>query len=184
MKCGERSPPNSRKDIEPSPSGLPRSGFSLQKLKDFARPFSRDAVIASCFPWLHSGRLRCAPFYNARSLRCAQNLLRCNIAPRTLEGMAPEYPGKRVESKRVIAGVATYRAPDEHSAMDVKPRGKSRAIARSRQSKRNPSTPDHTAANFEAEGEKDSAAAKAKPGEAGDQIRCASPPCYLTDIEE
>ena len=130
------------------------------------------------------GGLRGAVFHNARSLRYAQNLLRCNIALRTLEGMAREYPGKRVESNRVIARVATYRAPDEHCAMDAKPRGKSRAIARRRQSKRNPSSPGHIPANFEAEDEKDSAAAKAKPGEAGDQIRCASPPCYLTDIED
>jgi len=35
------------KDIELSPSGLPRRGSSIQKLKDFA-PLFRDAVIAHC----------------------------------------------------------------------------------------------------------------------------------------
>lgn len=62
----------SRKDIELSPSGLPRRGSSLQKLKDFAFPF-RDAVIAYCSLGFRSGRLRGAVFHNARSLRCARN---------------------------------------------------------------------------------------------------------------
>jgi hypothetical protein len=35
-------------------------------------PFVRDAVIARCFPWLRSGRLRGALFHKARSLRRAQ----------------------------------------------------------------------------------------------------------------
>jgi hypothetical protein len=54
-------------------------GSSLQKLKDFALPFFGDAVITRCFPWLRSGRLRYAPFHNARSLRHALNSLAINF---------------------------------------------------------------------------------------------------------
>ena len=43
--------PQGRKDIELSPSGLPRCGSSLRKLKDFAPPFSSNAVIARCSPF-------------------------------------------------------------------------------------------------------------------------------------
>jgi hypothetical protein len=68
-----------RKAIELSPSGLPLRGSSFQKLNDFAAPFlemqsSRVVPFASV-----AGRLRGAVFHYARSLRRAQNLLRCNL---------------------------------------------------------------------------------------------------------
>ena len=67
-----------RKDIELSPSGLPRRGSSLQKLKDFAPPFQRCSHRA-LFPLAPLRQAAHAPFHNARSLRCAQNLLRCKM---------------------------------------------------------------------------------------------------------
>src|SRR5436309_3411053 len=59
----------SRKDIDLSPSGLPRRGSSLRKLKDFAFPFSKMQSSHVVSLSLRSGRLRYAPFHNARSLR-------------------------------------------------------------------------------------------------------------------
>src|SRR6266566_207780 len=72
----------SRKDIELSPSGLPRRGSSLRKLKDFARPFPEMQSSRVVLPSPQLRKLRCALHSdNARSLRCAQSAERLREHP-------------------------------------------------------------------------------------------------------
>jgi hypothetical protein len=71
-KSAPMKSPTAAKTLSFLPSGLPLCAAPPSKNSKTLLPFVRDAVIARCFPWLRSGRLRGALFHKARSLRRAQ----------------------------------------------------------------------------------------------------------------